>query len=81
MSGYSDVPANEALGSTGLLLNIAAVIAFAVGLAGIGVASVTFIAGSLSVAVLIFLASVVCLFLDGRRAEDHPAVVPAAVTH
>lgn len=61
--------ASEALSSVGLLLNIAAVMAFAGALAAFGVGNAGIAAAAALLAVAGFITSLVCFALDSRRCE------------
>jgi hypothetical protein len=65
----TDGAAAEALSSVGLLLNIAAVMAFAGALAAFGVGNGGIAAAAAVLAVAGFIASLVCFALDSRRSE------------
>jgi hypothetical protein len=69
-----DDPVAEAVGTTGLILNMIAVIAFALCLAGLGMSSATLGVAAGVVAVCSFTASLWILMADGRRAADAEAV-------
>lgn len=60
-------PALEAVGTTGLILNVVAVIAFALCLAGMGSASALFAIVSGAVALITFAASLAIMVVDGNR--------------
>ncbi|MBI3217182.1 MAG: hypothetical protein HYZ38_25490 [Mycobacterium sp.] len=81
MTERTQDPGHEALGSAGLLLNIAAVIGCAIGLAGVGVTDLAFTAGAFALAALAFVTSVIFLFLDGRRADDRERTAAVPATH
>ncbi|MGE5696508.1 MAG: hypothetical protein ACM4D3_15145 [Candidatus Sericytochromatia bacterium] len=60
-------PVSEAVGTTGLILNVVAVIAFALCLAGMGSASAVFAIVSGAVALITFAASLAIMIVDGNR--------------
>lgn len=62
-----DNPVAEAVGTTGLILNVVAVIAFALCLAAMGTASAGFAIASGAVALVTFAASIIILIVDGNR--------------
>lgn len=62
-------PRVEALSTVGLLLNVAAVLAFALGLAGFSTGTSGLAAATIAVAVVIFAASLVCFMVGGRRLD------------
>ncbi len=64
-----DEPRVEALSTVGLLLNVAAVFAFAMGLAGLSTGRNALAAATMAVAVLTFAASLVCFAVGGRRLD------------
>jgi len=64
-----DEPASEALSTIGLFLNIAAVLAFATGLAGLGTSTSILAPAILAVAVVAFAASLICFAVGGRRID------------
>lgn len=70
----NDSPVADAVGTTGLILNMIAVIAFALCLAGIGMSSATLAVAAGVVAVVSFTASLAILIADGRRFEAAEAV-------
>lgn len=57
----------EALPAVGLILNMTAVIAFALCLAGVGMANLTLAITAGPVALMSFAGSLAVLFLDGKR--------------
>jgi hypothetical protein len=57
----------EALPAVGLILNMAAVIAFALCLAGVGMANLTLAVTAGPMALVSFAGSLAVLFLDGKR--------------
>jgi hypothetical protein len=69
-----DDPVAEAVGTTGLILNMIAVIAFALCLAGLGMSSATLAVAAGVVAVVSFTASLMILVADGKRADNAEAV-------
>ena len=64
-----DNPVAEAVGTTGLILNVVAVIAFALCLAAMGTASAGFAIASGAVALVTFAASIAILIVDGNRSS------------
>jgi hypothetical protein len=70
----SDQPASEAIATTGLFLNIASVIALAVGLASWGAADAVIASLAGVTAVLAFVGSLICF---AKQAEDDEARQPA----
>ncbi|HEY5843293.1 MAG TPA: hypothetical protein VIU87_17865 [Mycobacterium sp.] len=62
-------PRVEALSTVGLLLNVAAVPAFALGLAGLSTGTSGLAAATVAVAVVTFAASLVCFTVGGRRLD------------
>ena len=62
-------PACETLSNVGLFLNVAAVLAFAIGLAGLGSHASLAAAGTVAFSALLFLASLVCFAVGGRRLD------------
>lgn len=62
-------PASEALSTVGLLLNIAAVFAFATGLAGLSTGTSALAVATVGVAVVTFAASLVCFAVGGSRLD------------
>mgnify|MGYP000873924116 CR=1 FL=1 len=62
-------PAGEALSNVGLFLNVAAILAFAIGLAGLGSHASLLAAGTVGFSALLFLASLVCFAVGGRRRD------------
>lgn len=62
-------PASEALTNVGLFLNVAAILAFAIGLAGLGTQASLLAAGTVALSALLFLASLVCFAVGGRRLD------------
>ncbi|OBB01508.1 hypothetical protein A5662_13530 [Mycobacteriaceae bacterium 1482268.1] len=69
----TDKPTSEALAATGLFLNIASVIALAIGLASFGASHATLAAVAGIGAVLTFIASLVCFSKQATEAEPQPA--------
>ncbi|HEY7051100.1 MAG TPA: hypothetical protein VH496_03065 [Mycobacterium sp.] len=63
-------PVAEAIGTTGLMLNMVAVIAFALCVASLGTGTTAFAVGAGAVALISFAASLVILMLDGKRSDD-----------
>ena len=62
-------PPSEALSTVGLLLNVAAVSAFAPGLAGLSTGTSGLAAATVAVAVVTFAASLVCFTVGGSRLD------------
>jgi hypothetical protein len=58
-------PAFEALTNVGLFLNVAAILAFAIGLAGLGSQASLLAAGTVAFSALLFLASLICFAIGG----------------
>ena len=57
------------MSNVGLFLNVAAVLAFAIGLAGLGSHASLAAAGTVAFSALLFLASLVCFAVGGRRLD------------
>jgi hypothetical protein len=62
-------PASEALSTVGLLLNVAAVLAFATGLAGLTISMSALSVATVAIAVVTFAASLVCFAVGGSRLD------------
>ena len=62
-------PAFEALTNVGLFLNVAAILAFAIGLAGLGSQASLLAAGTVAFSALLFVASLICFAIGGRRLD------------
>jgi hypothetical protein len=65
-------PVSEAPGTIGLLLNIGAVVAFALSLAAFGLGQSVVAGSMMSAALLSFVASLVCFAADGSHLDHRP---------
>ena len=74
-SAALDTPVGDAVGTTGLILNMAAIIAFALCLASVSAGSAAFAIGAGAVAAVTFTASLVILMVHGKRFEDAAVTV------
>ncbi|BBY26045.1 hypothetical protein GCM10023114_27100 [Mycolicibacterium sediminis] len=72
----TEVPASEAVASTGLLLMFAAVIGVVMGVSLLGMGSAAGATAVIVAAMLSFAASIVCFAVDARRVEAAEAGLP-----
>lgn len=72
----TEVPASEAVASTGLLLMFAAVIGVVMGVSLFGMGSAAAATAVVAAALLSFAASLVCFTVDARRIEAAEAALP-----
>lgn len=80
MSEPASVPADDAVahavGTAGLILNVVAVIAFALCLAGLGLGRPPLAMTAAIVALVSFAASLACVIADGKRFADSDDAAP-----